>query len=71
MIQAVFIRVVLPLVFEVDTDSLGEYAVSSSEPKVDRNDESTHPFKIFISMFMATWCCNLANHNPLTAIKTK
>ena len=44
MIQAVFIRVVLPLVFEVDTDSLGEYAVSSFQPEVDRNYESTHPF---------------------------
>ena len=59
MIQAVFIRVVLPLAFEVDTDSLGEYDVSSFEvdtdslgeydvssfePKVDHNDESTHQF---------------------------
>jgi len=44
MIQAVFIRVVLPLAFEVDTDSLGEYDESSFEPKVDHSDESTHPF---------------------------
>jgi hypothetical protein len=44
MIQAVFIRVLLPFILEVDADSLGEYALSSFEPKVGRNDESTQPF---------------------------
>jgi hypothetical protein len=44
MIQAVVIRVVLPLVFEVDTESLGEYAVSCFEHEVDCDDESAHSF---------------------------
>jgi hypothetical protein len=44
MIQAVVVRVVLPLAFEVDTDSVGEYAVSSLESEVDCNDESAYSF---------------------------
>jgi hypothetical protein len=61
MTRAVFIRVVLLLVFEVNTDHMGEYVVSSFEPKVYCNDESMHPFQILIFMSMTTHCHSLAN----------